>query len=75
VIRDDNINKEIAIISPQYISFNKGTNHFLGNFNNAKKVFEESGNCGFYIEVLLRERPELIKYELANNLESHFRIK
>lgn len=60
IVPEEFINKQLANITTQYISFDDKTKEFNASFQNCSKIFEFDGPK--MIELYLREKPELIKY-------------
>ena len=60
IVPEEFPNKQLAHITPQFISYDDKTREFSASFSNCGKVFEYEGPK--MIEIFLREKPELIKY-------------
>lgn len=64
IVYEENINKQIIVISPQHIlSPDQKNRPFQAIFNNAQKVFEDK--LPKYVEVYLRGKPETIRYNVT----------
>jgi hypothetical protein len=60
IVPEEYVNKQLAHITPQFISYDDKSRSFIASFTNCSKVFEYDGPK--MIELYLREKPELIKY-------------
>jgi hypothetical protein len=64
IVYEENINKALMVISPQYIiSPDQKNRPFTAVFNNAQKILEDKAPK--IIEVYLRGKPETIRYNVT----------
>jgi hypothetical protein len=60
IVPEEFPNKQLAHITPQFISYDDKTREFSASFSNCIKIFEYEGPK--MIEIYLREKPDSIKY-------------
>ena len=64
IVQEENINKALITINPQYITQDFKNRQFRAYFNNSQKIFEDDTRK--IIEIYLRSKPETIKYGIPN---------
>lgn len=64
IVQEENINKALILVNPQFITQDLKNKQFRSYFNNAQKVFEDETRKT--VEIYLRNKPETIKYGIPN---------